>query len=762
MRNRIAYKLAAIWLAIAVPLVVVLAMSYVERHNSSLARIEQERIGYARLSAFAFRGLISDAQRTMTILGSEPVATSEASSQKTARFKKAASLYPAQYIVLLDVDGNVLAASDEDLIGTNLSAVQAFLIAPFAERGQAVEPSTQADDGGPSLHIAQLVRPPGTTSPCVMLMRIDIELLHEQYPLALGSGGVAIIDSWGQVVYQSEDATAAIAQQRWGDRYAFVRRALDGEPSATHEFRLGSGPGQTAAAVPIEPYGWAAVSWVDSEQSLASVWKSASLNLPVALGIAAVGFLVSVLMSMRIRRALIRLADDARIIGQGDFSKPVRVRRPDEIGDVATALDQARRRLLLYEHDNETLFARQQEVSDLNATLADIYAVIHSTLEFGDVLTVVLESSAQAIGSDAAGVNLRENGHWVRTALVGMPEQFVGERLTEKQNTIAAEIRRTRLPVIIQDAHNDPRIEDWFVERYGIESVMAFPLMRRGKVFGVLFYNHLTKGQRFTDAQIDFASKLSNSLSLAYENATLYAAEHNVAERLQGALLALPEHLDGVEFAVRYQAASDTARVGGDFYDLFALDQQVGITVGDVSGHGIDAAVVTSLVKTAVRVTTSGEGRTPAEALTIANNVLYRGSNAEIFATVLFAVLDPADGRVVYVNAGHTTGAIVSSTGVRLLSANSTIVGAFPDVEYVASEETLAQDELLILYTDGITEARGAEGLWGEARLISLLEDSAGMSPDDLADRVFGAVSAYAGGRFADDLAILVMRRSSD
>ena len=143
----------------------------------------------------------------------------------------------------------------------------------------------------------------------------------------------------------------------------------------------------------------------------------------------------------------------------------------------------------------------------------------------------------------------------------------------------------------------------------------------------------------------------------------------------------LPESLDGIDFAHAYHSASEAARVGGDFYDLFALERsRVGITIGDISGHGIDAAALTSLVKNGIRVEATQEDRPPDEVVTRVSRLLLDGSAPEIFATVFYGVLDLADGLLLYCNAGHTMGCVLRSggEGVTHLPANSPLAGALP------------------------------------------------------------------------------------
>ncbi|HET6351642.1 MAG TPA: SpoIIE family protein phosphatase [Coriobacteriia bacterium] len=760
MRRRIAYRLAAIWLAVAVPLAVILAISYVDRYQTRVDLVEQQRIGYAHLSALAFQSLIDSASRSMRALGADPTLLGNP-SRGGMRLARTVALFPASYIVLTDEAGKVLLASTRDMEGRDLSQLPSYRAALADPNGIGLEPSSVEGSGTPGFHIAQHIYDDNNQAAGYMFMRVDIARLDSEYPLEVPTGGISIIDSDGQVVFQNEDPAYALHRERWGDKYPFIRRALAGRVSPTRDFNFPNGEQRIGAFVPVEPYGWAAGSSVDSNFALGTFWRSVSFSMPITLAVVVLGFLVSLAMSSGIRRSLQDLADDAETIGGGDFTRPIRTDRADEIGAVARALEKAREDLQSYEQQNSQLFELEQEIAQLNASLVRLGAMMHSTLDFKDAIGQVLEDATRDFGCDAVGVNLRRNGVWVRLAVHGLPERFVGEVLTDEQNAVAVEAYRTRQPVIIANAESEEEMAPWFSQRYGIKSAIVVPLILRGQAFGVLFFLYRSKHHDFTGAQVDFATNLANIFALAYENARLYGAEHDVAETLQSALLSLPDNLTGIEHAERYKSSTDLARVGGDFYDLFALDSGVGITVGDMAGHGIEAAVLTSLVKSAVYARAIDCTCGPTEVLATVNRVLYDSSPTQVFATLFFAVLDPVTGRLVYTSAGHPTGAIVSTRGIRRLPATSPIIGAFESLEFVQAEELLAEDETLFLYTDGIIEARDAAGtFFGEARLFDLLEENGDLTPDEIATTVYSAIELHSGGKSRDDLAILVVKRS--
>jgi sigma-B regulation protein RsbU (phosphoserine phosphatase) len=240
-----------------------------------------------------------------------------------------------------------------------------------------------------------------------------------------------------------------------------------------------------------------------------------------------------------------------------------------------------------------------------------------------------------------------------------------------------------------------------------------------------------------------------------------YEAEHRIAETLQHALLSMPERIPGITFAHAYHSATETAAVGGDFYDLFELEGGLlGLTVGDISGKGLDAAAMMSLVKNTIRAQATDVGRTPADVIRFTNHVLFAESSSETFATVFFGMLDRKSGRLLYCNAGHTVGVLVKRGRMMRLESTSTLVGAFARARFSNAEVHLKPAELLFLYTDGLTEARRDKELFGEDRVLELLgKASAPCDPDATVRRVLKEAVAFTGGKLSDDLAILALCR---
>jgi serine phosphatase RsbU (regulator of sigma subunit) len=248
---------------------------------------------------------------------------------------------------------------------------------------------------------------------------------------------------------------------------------------------------------------------------------------------------------------------------------------------------------------------------------------------------------------------------------------------------------------------------------------------------------------------------------MSMESARLFDAEHRIAETLQEALLAMPDRLPGIEFAHAYHSATEATRVGGDFYELFEIEpHRLGVLSGDVAGKGLKAAALTSLVKNTIRAHALEKGKKPAQILALTNEVVHQATQPETFVTVFFGVLDRRTGRFVYTNAGHTTGAVVRQDGTATrLGGTGSIVGAFRDAKFDQEEICLEPDDLLFLYTDGLTEARRDREFFGEQRVFDLLDELKHDDPSTVVRRVTEEAERFAGGSLKDDLALLAVRR---
>jgi len=411
--------------------------------------------------------------------------------------------------------------------------------------------------------------------------------------------------------------------------------------------------------------------------------------------------------------------------------------------------------------ENARLLETERATARVNEALARIDQSIHATLERDVILQRVAVESATAIGADGTVLALREGDEWVVRYAYNMPGELIGAGFTVEQAPFMLIAVESGEPVAIDDAFHDPRAVRETQELLGTKAVIMTAIIVREEAVGGLFFNYWDV-HHFTDNDVDYARRLAASVGLAMANVRLYEAEHAIADRLQGALLALPARLPGVEFAHAYHSATETARVGGDFYDIFEIAPgRIGITMGDVAGKGLDAAVLTSLAKHTIRAHAMEQGKTPARVLELTNDVVYHATPTEVFVTIFFGVLDCSTGTLEYASAGHTTTALArDDRSIEPLAATGPLLGAFSPVRFQQVEVVMAPDDLLFLYTDGLIEARQDAVPFGEKRLFSELGAREGDEPVEVVAEIVESVISHSGNQLKDDLALLVVRRS--
>lgn len=291
--------------------------------------------------------------------------------------------------------------------------------------------------------------------------------------------------------------------------------------------------------------------------------------------------------------------------------------------------------------------------------------------------------------------------------------------------------------------------------------VAAVPLVLRGKVIGTVGLSFPDR-RKFDEDDLDLFAALADQLVVGFENARLFETEHNIAETLQETLVVLPSRLRGVLFSRAYESATfERGRVGGDFVDVFEVHgHEIGVVMGDVSGKGVDAAVTTSLVRNTLRAH-AVDGLTPAELCAKANKVMCRYMEPDEYVTLFFGLLSTRTGILRYVSAGHPPGLVLSPDDtIRELEANSPILGAFDYAPFRESSTILRRGERLVLYSDGVTEARSPEGgsFYNLGGLKKSLIRHRGTPVPGMADRLMDDVIRFSAGVLRDDAALLIVQ----
>jgi PAS domain S-box-containing protein len=292
----------------------------------------------------------------------------------------------------------------------------------------------------------------------------------------------------------------------------------------------------------------------------------------------------------------------------------------------------------------------------------------------------------------------------------------------------------------------------------GFRSVLLVPLRARGRTFGVMTLVTAESMRRFADADREFAEQVAGRAAVAVDNALLATARRQTAETLQRSLLpdVVPE-LDGWNVATFYRAAraAEEIEVGGDFFDFYETDDAWIVLLGDVTGKGVEAAALTSLVRHGTRFLSRYE-RSPSQILVRLNEALSE-QRGLLLCTAVCVRLERE--QAVIASAGHPAALVLRDDGrVREIGTTGPILGAWTGKLPAERAVAVAPDETLFLYTDGVIDTLGEDERFGSERLNRLLAEHAGVPPDELLSSLEAGLDRFQVGAQADDTAALALR----
>jgi PAS domain S-box-containing protein len=310
--------------------------------------------------------------------------------------------------------------------------------------------------------------------------------------------------------------------------------------------------------------------------------------------------------------------------------------------------------------------------------------------------------------------------------------------------------------VLVQAATNEEHLH--LLRLVGFRSVVLTPMIVGGHALGVMTLVNAESMRRFDDDDREFAEQVAARAAIAVENARLATARRQTASTLQRSLLpdVVPE-IEGWTVATLYRAARAVAEVevGGDFYDFYRSDDDWIVLVGDVTGKGVEAATLTSLVRHGGRFLSRYE-RSPSRILAGLNEAL-REQPGLWLCTALCARLHRSEA--VIASAGHPPALVVRDDGrVREIGAVGPILGGWTGQDSVDRAVPIGGDETLFLYTDGVIDTQGEHERFGTDRLKRVLRDAAGRPPEELLAHLDAALEGFQVGAQADDTAALALR----
>ena len=295
----------------------------------------------------------------------------------------------------------------------------------------------------------------------------------------------------------------------------------------------------------------------------------------------------------------------------------------------------------------------------------------------------------------------------------------------------------------------------------GSTSVLSVPITDGERRYGALTLARQADQRHFEIADLGLVEELGEQLALAIRVDHMFRRRTEIADALQASLLPrrLPE-IAGVELTAVYVAATEGVEIGADFYDAYRTPAGWGLSVGDVCGKGEEAAAVTAAARHAIRVI-AHDAADPADVLTGANKILLAEELSGGFVTASIAHLEWRDGalHVALGSAGHPSAAVIRTDGrVQLPGGGGLPLGLLDDFVPGTHELTLSKGDILFLYTDGLTQARGRDRTYFQARLSDELAGLAGSHPDQFEAGLRRTLLQFTAGDLIDDITMMVLR----
>jgi serine phosphatase RsbU (regulator of sigma subunit) len=290
----------------------------------------------------------------------------------------------------------------------------------------------------------------------------------------------------------------------------------------------------------------------------------------------------------------------------------------------------------------------------------------------------------------------------------------------------------------------------------GMRAVLIVPLRIGRRTLGALTMVNSESGRSFDAGDVEFAEQIAVRAALAVEHARLYSERSAVARTLQSSLLpeAIPE-IPGWDIAALYRPAGHESEVGGDFYDFWEVGEDWLMMIGDVTGKGVGAAALTSLVRYTARAASEFDAR-PAAILARVDAALRRRPAISL-CTALCLRLAP--DRATLAVGGHPLPLRCGDDGVAEVGQHGTLLGALQHTRWPEVQVALAPGQTLVAFTDGVTDAVGADGeRWGTERLSATLAAARDAAPAALRSHLVQALDEFQVGAQADDTAVVIMR----
>ncbi len=419
--------------------------------------------------------------------------------------------------------------------------------------------------------------------------------------------------------------------------------------------------------------------------------------------------------------------------------------------------------------ENERLRIALEELRILN----EIATAISSTLSLEQVMELMIKKCIKHLKTEQCAIMLldpedKKRPFHTMIRKADSSQAMLPYRLDVQ---LMGWMLKNRKPLLINDFSEFNQIRLSPKDSGGIKSVLAAPLLLKGHMIGSLnVFNKRSPGG-FTEADTRLLAIIATESAQVIENARLYEEEQalmcmqdemRIAHKIQTDLLPKsPPTVIGYDIA---GASIPATLVGGDYFDFIKIDEhRLALCLGDVSGKGMPAALLMANVQATLRSQAISCGR-PCDCLARSNMLLLASTDLERYTTLFYGVLDTREHTLDYCNAGHNHPFVFRKDGEpERLKVGGTVVGCFGATDYSDDKVAMQPGDVLLIYSDGVTEAlddRGEE--FGESRLADVMLSSLDDPAESLLLRLIEAARAHAGQAApGDDMTVVVVKRES-
>lgn len=392
-----------------------------------------------------------------------------------------------------------------------------------------------------------------------------------------------------------------------------------------------------------------------------------------------------------------------------------------------------------------------------------------------ELFAFVVDLASDVLRSDRTAILLREPGSDLLTAKAVKQEAGAPEGDIVVSRSIARAAIEQKQAILTGDAQSDTRFrEQQSVIQQRIHSAMCAPLWHDGDVLGLIYVDNVAAPKPFEDSDLRLLTLIAHLAAVkireteqqeAIEQQKRIQEELRRAATLQQTLLPVEPLIRGpISVAGRNLPSFD---VGGDYFDYVVGEGgRLVVALGDVMGKGMAAALLMTHLHASVRAQIETE-RPLTEIMGRLNRSIHQNAHGTLrFITLFLAEIDCGTRRVTYVNAGHNPPYVLRTSGaLEKLSAGGLLLGVFPEADYESASVTLESGDLLLLYSDGVTDARSpapSEEDFGDERLLEFLQTTSNMKPLEVVESLIRRIREFSGeGQLADDVTVTAIRCGS-